>query len=71
MSSQTIDVKGEVIRLGQFLKLANLVSSGGEAKLRVQTGEVKVNGQVELRRGLQLKDGDKIEADDEVYIVRY
>ena len=48
------------IRLGQFLKLANLVESGGEAKPLVADGEVTVNGEVETRRGRQLAPGDVV-----------
>ena len=48
------------IRLGQFLKLANLVESGGEAKPLVADGEVTVNGEVETRRGRQLVSGDVV-----------
>lgn len=48
----------EFIKLGQALKLANLVSSGVEAKIVVQNGEVMVNGQIDTRRGKKLYDGD-------------
>jgi ribosome-associated protein len=50
----------EVTRLGQFLKLIDAVESGGEAKMRIADGEVSVNGEVELRRGRQLKPGDDV-----------
>jgi ribosome-associated protein len=50
----------EVTRLGQFLKLIDAVESGGEAKMRIADGEVSVNGEVELRRGRQLKSGDDV-----------
>jgi len=49
------------IRLGQFLKLANFVQDGVEAKIRIQHGEVRVNGVKEVRRGRQLIVGDVIE----------
>jgi ribosome-associated protein len=52
------------ITLGQALKAANLVGSGGEAKVLVQAGEVLVNGEVETRRGRQLKEGDVVEVGD-------
>jgi ribosome-associated protein len=58
---QEIKIQTDTIRLGQLLKMANLVGTGGEAKLRVQEGEVKVNGQVEIRRGRQLRSGDVVE----------
>lgn len=48
----------EFIKLGQALKLANLVSSGVEAKIVVQNGEVMVNGEIDTRRGKKLYDGD-------------
>jgi ribosome-associated protein len=50
----------DAIRLGQFLKLANLVESGGEAKPLVADGAVSVNGEVETRRGRQLAPGDVV-----------
>jgi ribosome-associated protein len=51
--------------LGQALKAASLVGSGGEAKVLIQAGEVCVNGEVETRRGRRLEEGDMIEVDDE------
>lgn len=48
----------DTIRLDQFLKLAGVVETGGQAKLLVQGGEVLVNGELETRRGRQLKPGD-------------
>ena len=56
-----VPVRDEVIRLGQFLKLANLVESGAEAKVVIAEGEVLVNGEVDLRRGRQLRAGDVVE----------
>lgn len=46
------------IRLGQFLKFADMVQDGIEAKIRIQEGEVKVNGETETRRGKQLQHND-------------
>ena len=51
--------------LGQALKVANVVGSGGEAKVLVQAGEVSVNGEVETRRGRRLRSGDVVETMDE------
>ena len=48
------------ITLGQALKAADLVGSGGEAKVLIQGGEVRVNGEVETRRGRQLVPGDVV-----------
>ena len=56
-----VPVRGDSIRLGQFLKLADLVESGAEAKPAVQAGRVRVNGEVETRRGRQLHQGDVVE----------
>jgi ribosome-associated protein len=60
--SEPIDVpiRDESIRLGQFLKLANLVETGAEAKPLVASGAVLVNGEVETRRGRQLVMGDVV-----------
>lgn len=48
------------IRLGQLLKLAGMVDTGGEAKLVLAEGEVSMNGEVERRRGRQLDPGDVV-----------
>ena len=56
-----VGISDESIRLGQFLKLANLVETGAEAKPAVQAGLVRVNGDVETRRGRQLHRGDVVE----------
>lgn len=58
---EDVSIKDDVIRLGQFLKLANLVDSGADAKVAIAQGEVRVNGEVELRRGRQLTAGDVVE----------
>lgn len=60
---EEIIVEG-AIRLDQFLKLAGLVMTGGEAKTLIQAGMVKVNGQTEQRRGCQLKNGDRVTMPD-------
>lgn len=57
---QTIKLREEYIKLGQALKAASLVSSGVEAKIVIQDGEVKVNGQTETQRGKKLYDGDEV-----------
>ncbi|MHB8766360.1 MAG: RNA-binding S4 domain-containing protein [Deferrisomatales bacterium] len=63
MADLTVSISTEFIRLDQFLKLADLAQGGGEAKLRVQAGEVRVNGEAELRRGRKLRPGDVVELD--------
>jgi ribosome-associated protein len=52
-----------MIRLGQFLKLAGVIDSGGETKSRIAAGEVRVNGVVDTRRGRQLRRGDVVTVD--------
>ncbi|HJQ06532.1 MAG TPA: RNA-binding S4 domain-containing protein [Nocardioides sp.] len=54
-------MKDEMIRLGQFLKLANLIDNGADAKIVCPAGDVSVNGEVETRRGRQLFAGDVVE----------
>lgn len=51
-------IEDDVIRLGQFLKLANLIDTGSEAKTVIAAGLVRVNDEVEVRRGRQLHSGD-------------
>jgi ribosome-associated protein len=64
-----IPVKNLPIRLGQFLKLANIVQDGFEAKIRIQNGEVMVNSIVETRRGRKLENLDKVTVDRASWIV--
>jgi len=56
--------------LGQALKASDVVGSGGEAKAVIQGGEVRVNGEVETRRGRKLREGDLVEVGDERLEVR-
>ena len=58
---ENIYLRDEFIKLGQALKLAGLVSSGVEAKEVIQEGLVKVNGEVDTRRGKKLVEGDIFE----------
>ncbi|WP_072805746.1 RNA-binding S4 domain-containing protein [Rhodococcoides yunnanense] len=55
-----VPIRDESIRLGQFLKLANLIESGAEAKVFIADGQVSVNGEVDVRRGRQLHQGDVV-----------
>lgn len=59
----------ETIKLEQFLKLAQVAATGGQAKMIIQSGQVRVNGLVETRRGRKLRPGDRVEIDNEVLIV--
>ena len=64
-SVREILITGEVIRLGQLLKVAGVVDSGAAAKELLGAGEVKVNGSSETRRGRQLHRGDVVSAEGE------
>lgn len=61
----TIKLREEYIKLGQALKASGLVSSGIEAKEVIMDGLVKVNGEVDTRRGKKLYDGDTVSYDGE------
>lgn len=56
-----VPIDGDMIRLGQFLKLAGVADSGGDARALIAAGEVAVNGDTETRRGRQLHPGDRVE----------
>ena len=60
-----IPIVDDMIRLGQLLKLANVVGSGGDAKAVLESGQVRVNGEVETRRGRQLRRCDTVALNDE------
>ena len=55
-----VAIDSDMIRLGQFLKLADLIDTGGEAKVLISVGDVRVNGEVDTRRGRQLHPGDVV-----------
>ena len=57
---RTVSTREGSIRLGQLLKLADLVDTGADAKLLLAEGQVLVNGEVETRRGRQLVEGDTV-----------
>ncbi|MBR1742770.1 MAG: S4 domain-containing protein YaaA [Lachnospiraceae bacterium] len=58
---KAIEIRDDFIKLGQLLKLADLVSSGVEAKMVITEGKVKVNGEVETRRGKKIYPQDVVE----------
>ena len=60
-----IKIETEFIKLDALLKFANLVSSGGEAKIRIAEGEVLVNGEICTMRGKKLRPGDTVELGSE------
>jgi ribosome-associated protein len=67
---QEISVGPDGIRLGQLLKLANLVETGGEVRPMLASGQVTVNGEVETRRGAQLHAGDIVAVGETQLTVR-
>lgn len=60
-----VPIRDESIRLGQFLKLADLIDNGADAKPLLMQGDVLVNGEVETRRGRQLAKGDIVTLGEE------
>lgn len=64
-----IPITTEFIKLSQFLKWAAVVETGAEANHLIREGKVKVNGEVELRRGKKLRIGDIVEIDDHQFLV--
>jgi ribosome-associated protein len=58
--SQPFVLRGEYITLDALLKAANVCSSGGAAKLMISEGEVRVDGEVETRRGRKLRPGQRV-----------
>jgi ribosome-associated protein len=65
-----VPVQGE-IKLDRFLKWSNISVTGGQSKILIMTGEIKVNGQVEKRRGRLLREGDIIQFKETEYFVFY
>ena len=61
MAEEHVKIETEFIKLQDLLKFAGAVETGGEAKLLIQNGEVKVNGQVCTQRGKKLRPGDRVE----------
>ena len=58
-----INIDSEFIKLDQFLKLVDIASTGGHAKFLIQEGLVKVNGEIETRRGKKLRSDDIVEVE--------
>ncbi len=63
--TREVAIRGEVIRLGELLKLAGIAGTGGEAKALLATTAVLVNGEPDNRRGRQLRSGDEVQVGDE------
>ena len=68
---ENVVIQTEFIKLQDLLKFANLVSTGGEAKERIQAGEVTVNGEVCTMRGKKIRPGDDVAFQGAHYTVSY
>jgi ribosome-associated protein len=68
---KTVEITTEFIKLQDLLKFANLVETGGEAKERIQNGEVQVNGEVCVQRGKKIRLGDDVLFGGTHYTVNY
>ncbi len=65
-----IRIRDEFIKLGQALKLAGAVSTGVEAKIEIEDGKVKVNGEIDTRRGRKCRNGDVILYKNTEYLIK-
>jgi len=65
-----IKIDTEFIKLEQLLKLASIVDSGGIAKMIIQDELIKVNGEIETRRGRKLYPGDTVEYQGEIFFIK-
>ena len=68
---EEIPITTEFIKLQDLLKLANLVGTGGEAKIVIQNGDVSVNGEVCTMRGKKIRPGDTVAFDGKELTVSY
>ena len=62
---EIVKLRDEYIKLGQALKVSGVAASGVDAKIMIQSGQVKVNGQTEYQRGKKLRAGDVVEYNGE------
>lgn len=70
MEKTPIEIQTEWIKLDSFLKFASVCVTGGEAKIRIEQGEILVNGEPCFQRGKKLRDCDVIAVDGQQYVVR-
>lgn len=64
-----VKINTDIIKLDAFLKWSGSISTGSDAKYFIQNEMVKVNGEIETRRGKKLTKGDRIEVDGEEFII--
>ncbi len=65
-TAREIPIRGDMVRLGQLLKLAGVVDAGADVKVLLAVETVRVNGEAEDRRGRQLHVGDEVQVGDEL-----
>ena len=65
-----VHIRDEYIKLEQAMKLCGACGSGSDAKYEIQDGQVRVNGEIELRRGKKMRDGDRFEYQGEEYCIK-
>jgi ribosome-associated protein len=65
----SVKIDTEFIKLDQFLKWVGLVLNGADAKSIISKGLIRVNGEVEIRRGRKLRLGDIVELDNKEYVI--
>lgn len=70
MAQKTVSIATEFIKLEALLKLANLVGTGGEAKMLIQDGQASVNGEVCTMRGKKLRPGDTVQFQGQEILVQ-
>ena len=69
MDFKEIKIKEEFIRLDSAMKLADMVVTGGHAKMVIQNGEVEVNGEICTMRGKKLRSGDKVKFENNGFVI--
>lgn len=69
MKFEKLSIKEEFIRLDSAMKLSNMAVTGGHAKIVIQNGEVKVNGEICTMRGKKLRKGDSVEFEENGIVI--
>lgn len=67
--AESVKIKTEFIKLDALLKYASLVSSGGEAKMLIQDGQILVNGEICTMRGKKIRSGDRVSFGDKEVVI--
>ncbi len=67
---EKIEISTDYITLGQLLKMANLINTGGEAKFFLKENKVYVNDEFDNRRGRKLKDNDLIDINHQKFLIK-